>query len=257
MQPRLHPTYFARSDLFDSMAYSWQSFRVLKSPQYNIAFQDFTSLWQHCVIVYDDEKVVRNEKSAKSKAKDQKTDVLMRVQAIGSWGKQLMQIAHKTISDLEKNREVAQLCWCSYCTARFGQAEAGGEHPWENESAKVWKDEVPCPAAASKMKVPASSGGIILGHGKDPYPKVILGKQHWVTPSGEKYSKPFSLRLHRYACWLAGGNPSAELSLATHHCGHKQCLRLGCLKWGNHKTNHDDAQRLAEQLGKLTLGRKG
>ena len=238
------------------MAASWQSFRILKSSQYNIAWPDLISLWQHYVIVYDDDKIVREVKLAKSKAKEHNEDVLMRVTPIGDWGRWLSSIAHKPITDLQKNREVAQLCWCIYSTVRFGPDEAKGDAPWEVESAKVWRDEVPCPAVAFKRKVPSSSGSLMPSQGRDPYPRVILGKQHWMKASGEKYSKPFGLRLHRFACWLAEGNPSPELSLATHHCGNKKCLRLSCLKWGNHKTNNEDADRLAAELGALSIGRQ-
>lgn len=161
-------------------------------------------------------------------------------------------IAEGKCTSLEKNREVASLCWTIFCTVRFGVEQS--DMSWEDEGAKVWQDQSACPAVINKKLVPKEhKGGVALGGKANKYPHVVLGKQHWVRPSGEKFCRPVSLMLHRFACWLARGNPTAITNLACHKCGVTTCLRLGCLRWGNHASNKKDADELAAQLGKLKI----
>lgn len=180
-------------------------------------------------------------------------DCLLKVYAVGAWGQNLRDIAlHPDLSDLAKNRQTAELCWVILSTVRFGPPK--DPLPWSREDAELWQDAQACPACCSKSKVPSvTSGGLCLGRGKQPYPRVILAKQVWQRNSKGSYQVPICLSLHRFACWLAEGNPSADVCLATHLCGKKQCLRLACLRWGNHKTNQEDVEELAEALGKLRV----
>lgn len=225
------------------MAPQWGGYRILKSDKVNIGWTDLKQLWQAFVIVYGD------------LADDD--DVLLRVKPVGQWGMQLKHIALSAeLSDLERNRQVAELCYRVFSMVRFGVGEGDGDAPWVNEDAKVWRDEVPCPAKLLKHRLPDNlRQGVSKGSKQQPYPGVILGKQHWER-KGEKFSKPIKLSLHRFACWLAEGNPSPEVGYATHMCGRACCLRLGCLRWGNARSNERDVRELAEQLGGMGLSKR-
>lgn len=185
-------------------------------------------------------------------ARESKQAQLLRVAPVGEWGRQLRVIAEGKSTSLDKNREVASLCWTILCTVRFGVGQSAMS--WADEDAKVWQDQGACPAVLKKKLVPEHCrGGVAAGVKANKYPHVILGQQYWVKPSGEKFSRPVSLRLHRFVCWLARGNPTAATNLACHKCGVKQCLKLSCLSWGNHASNRGDADQLVAQMGKLRI----
>lgn len=232
------------------MAPSWQSYRTLRDSRLHVAWSDFTRLWQSFTSIYS----VENHRASSSKDTEVvPQDKLISVQPKGTWGVQLQAIAESDASELEKNKQTAQLCWCIFSTVRFGQKDVIEDAPWENEDAKVWRDADKCPSICVRKKVPSElRAAVCSGQGRHPYSKVILGTQIR-DRQGERVRAPIELSLHRFACWLANGNPDARLKLATHLCGHKLCLRLGCLRWGDHKTNADD---LAELMGGLSVSRR-
>lgn len=57
---------------------------------------------------------------------------------------------------------------------------------------------------------------------------------------GKQAASPVTTALHRFACFLACGDPTQECKLATHRCGNKRCLRPACLVWGSWQSNRKD-----------------
>ena len=97
-----------------------------------------------------------------------------------------------------------------------------------------WRDSK-CPLLPLRKSI---YGAYPCKNGQD-YTKVKLG-----TVNG----RLIQLRLHRIVAFLACGHPhpkealgGCKTVLATHGCGIKGCLRLGCLTWGTHRSNAVDA----------------
>ena len=73
------------------------------------------------------------------------------------------------------------------------------------------------------------------------YPLVTLGTR--CLEGEDPY--PVRIALHRFACWLANGEPGDDMRMATHQCGKKECVALGHLDWGSAQTNRADHLQLA------------
>ena len=67
------------------------------------------------------------------------------------------------------------------------------------------------------------------------YPAVMLGH---VRQDG--IDKRVSLRMHRFACWLARGPATAADHEVCHACSHSTCVRLSHLRWGSRSQNMQD-----------------
>ena len=230
------------------MAPSWATYNLLKDTSLLIEWQDFQSLWESFIIEAAVKTTIKGDEVIQDK--------LLKVYPVGPWGHQLKAIALGHSDELVKNRQVAELCWKVFSIVRYGNASAAGEAPWADENAKVWQDDCSCPAKCNKSRVPKQlAGAVSIGKGKHSYPGVIFAKQKWER-LGVQYDQPVKLSLHRLACWLAVGQPGSKLSYATHKCGKRECLRLGCLRWGNAKTNEADMHDLVEGLGRMKIGRQ-
>lgn len=162
---------------------------------------------------------------------------------VGAWGRELQTIAQGSAEDSLKDRKIAELCFRILTTLRFG-GEQGSGHTPQNDS-RIWQDDDPCPGKALKKNAPEDSKQCVKqGSRSQPYSEVILAVQERRTTNADGQEKtvkiPIKLRLHRFVCWLAIGNPQQGLTHATHTCGRKDCLHLGHLKWGNASTNRAD-----------------
>ena len=87
----------------------------------------------------------------------------------------------------------------------------------------------------------------------ESYPKARLGVCH----SEERQPYYIEVQLHRFACWLARGEPGTETPFACHSCHLPSCVRLHCLSWGNASTNQQDAysRQPAKRRKRLVLSR--
>ena len=201
----------------------------------NIFFEDVENIWH--ALQDPDTFEQFNDEDGK----------LHKVSLRGSWGQRAGDIANMLVSDKEKTNLTAQLCWCIYATVMYGSKHAQGAQPWGEAASEVWRDSKRCPAVMNDYNVPLRDrGSVQMGSGFHDYPLIMLGNQEW--RKGEtKCEVPVKLSMHRFACWLAEGNPPKEAQWATHACGRHTCLRLRCMRWGNAQTNVEDRQDQGEE----------
>ena len=161
-----------------------------------------------------------------------------RFKMLHPWGTKLMAIctradtskvkkAEKLRVEEEQMRDIArllmQLIQDMSCPDRHGRTISG------SPSAQIWQENA-CP-----MQPKHDVGAHVRGE----YVKVKFGDR--IPEKGDR--QELYVLLHRISCWAAVGNPSDTAALATHECGNKRCLRLDCLKWGDHGSNQRDAYR--------------
>ena len=154
------------------------------------------------------------------------------------WGTKLMAIctradtsklkrAEKSRVEEERKRDIARLLM--QLTQDMSCPDQHGRTISSSPSAQIWQENA-CP-----MQPKHDVGAHVRGE----YVRVKFGDRF--PEKGNR--QELSVLLHRIACWAAVGNPSEGSALATHECGNKRCLRLECLKWGDHSTNQHDAYR--------------
>ena len=218
---------------------AWSGIAALSDPGVHTDFKDITKLWKQC-IPYPPDKM--NELDPSTAVAGTSSSILLRVDPVGNWGEQLIEIARSDETELVKNKLVANLCWEILVTLRFGEAEVSSGNGWESLDCPVWVDDDGCPGKCSKSRAAEENrGGVCRTNRRHPYPVVILAKQQlqkiW---DGSQYKSLVVLKLHRFACWRARGNPGGQMTVATHSYGHKACVKLGCLYWGSPHTNAGD-----------------
>jgi hypothetical protein len=157
------------------------------------------------------------------------------------WGDNLMAICRRTSARKlnkaeklefkeEQLRDIArllmQLIQDMACPDKSGRSISS------SSSAQIWQENA-CPMQP-KHDVAADVRG--------EYVRVRFGDRI----DKAKKRKELYVLLHRMACWAAVGVPSDKAPLATHSCGNKRCLRLECLKWGDHASNQKDAYKASK-----------
>ena len=206
-------------------------YKLLQDASRKIFFKDVHNLWH----ALQDPAIVEQLNGLDGR--------LDKVHLYRPWGQSVRDIAGSDRSDQQKTRSTAELCFRIYAAVMYGMAEAGGDKPWENTDSRVWKDGKTCPALLNVRNLPTGKRvNVRRGNGKKEYPRVMLGQQIWMKGKGE-HRKPVELRLHRFACWLEGGDPPAAQSgtpaMALHRCGEQNCLKLSCLRWGDAEVNRE------------------
>lgn len=206
----------------------WRGYTLLQERDREIYFKDINDIW-HALQHF--------------KQSNKEDGTLTAVYLRQPWGQSVQNIGHGGGNEREKTRRMAELCWRIFCTLMYGKPEMQGPRPWQDAASRVWRDNKRCPGKIESKRVPADGrGNIHTGTRSRPYPEVILGTQIWEL-DGKRSCVVISLSLHRLACWLAEGDPPAGAELATHKCGHQDCLRLRCMKWGTAGSNAEDRHR--------------
>ena len=61
-----------------------------------------------------------------------------------------------------------------------------------------------------------------------------------------------ALSLHRFACWLAWGNPPSGAKDNARHTCQSRCFRPACLRWGTAKDNKQDRMEAVASRERVT-----
>ena len=207
----------------------WRGYKLLNDASYGIFFEDLDNLW-HALQDPDTYEQFNKDDGRLDK-------VFLR----RPWGQSVRDIAESDNTDEQKTRLTAELCFTIYATVMYGMDETGGSKPWENEASRVWQDRKTCPAYLDVRNLARCNRvNVREGNGLKEYPRVMLGEQIWVK-GNKRCSNPIELRLHRFACWLAEGDPphaqGGASAMALHLCGEQDCLKLRCFRWGDAKMN--------------------
>lgn len=146
------------------------------------------------------------------------------------WGRKLEAISLRTdIEREERLREVGRVL--IQLIQELSCPDATQRSPDGDSAAQIWQANT-CPMRCTQTGV--------LEVWED-YPRARFG----VVVDKDGNQKVLQVLIHRISCWAARGDPSPTAPYATHCCGIKQCVRLGCLSWGNDSSNQLDAYQLA------------
>lgn len=203
-------------------------FKLLQDASRQISFKDLTKLWK---ALQDPDRVEQsNDKNGR----------LIKVHVRKPWGQHVRDIAESDASDEEKTRRTAEYCFLIYAAVMHGVGATEGNQPWKNKQNLVWKDRRACPAFLDPKNLPKKVRvNVRKGNGSKEYPRVMLGEQTWEKEK-KRRKRPVQLKLHRLACWLGEGEPPEKTggsAMALHRCGHENCLKLSCFRWGDAALN--------------------
>lgn len=192
----------------------WPGFFALREGSNSvISFEDFWHVYNHC-------KPVQGRT----------------VTSTNLWGMEIISICRRRgggninaeVEEREKIRDIGRVL-TGLLEALCFQQPSGQPH--RHPSADIW-DPPACPVRCinrDQLNV------------YDSYPKARL------AVCRVRGRRPYTVEvlMHRVACWLARGEPTAATPFACHDCTRfcPGCCRLHCLDWGSNSTNQEDAYR--------------
>ncbi len=145
--------------------------------------------------------------------------------AMNDWGQQILDICKDTDAGVHDKRRRAARVVLKLLEALCFDSPTGAPHL--HAAADIWLPPA-CPVVCSRTQVmnvydhyPKARFGVCVYEGKPPY--------------------TIELQLHRFACWLARGQPPSKDAYACHQCHIPQCVRLPCLSWGSARSNQNEA----------------